>query len=59
MIKLTDRERMLRTYRRQEIDRIPMNDSAWAGTKRRWYNEGMPKDVSWEDYFGFDKRIEV
>ena len=40
---------MLRTYRRQEIDRIPMNDSAWAGTKRRWYNEGMPKDVSWED----------
>ncbi|MBR2465592.1 MAG: hypothetical protein IKB38_01500 [Clostridia bacterium] len=59
MVKLTDRERMLRTYRRQEIDRVPMNDSAWAGTKRRWYNEGMPKDVSWEDYFDFDKRIEV
>lgn len=59
MVKLTERERMLRTYRRQEIDRIPMNDSVWAGTKRRWYNEGMPKDVSWEEYFDFDRRIEV
>lgn len=58
MQKLTDRERMLRTYKRQQIDRIPMNDSAWAGTKKRWYREGMPKNVSWEEYFDFDKRIE-
>ena len=57
MITLTERERMLRTYRRQEIDRIPMLDLPWAGTLRRWHNEGMPENVAWEDQFGFDKWI--
>ena len=57
MTTLTTRERMLRTYRRQEIDRMLMIDSAWAGTVRRWYNEGMPQNVGWEDYFGFDKIV--
>ena len=57
MATLTTRERMLRTYRRQEIDRMLMIDSAWAGTVRRWYNEGMPQNVGWEDYFGFDKIV--
>lgn len=59
MIQLTERERILRTYRRQEVDRIPMLDAAWAGTKRRWYNEGMPKHLRWEDYFGFDRVVRV
>ncbi len=59
MIKLTERERMLRTFKRQEIDRIPMLDTAWEGTKRRWYNEGLPKNICWEDYFGFDQVIRV
>ena len=59
MIQLTERERMLRTYKRQEIDRIMMLDSAWAGTNRRWIEEGMPKDVNWMDYFGFDHTIRI
>ena len=59
MVKLTERERMLRTIKRQEVDRIPMYDTAWRGTRQRWYNEGMPQDVQWEDYFGFDKIIRV
>ena len=59
MITLTERERMLRTYRRQEIDRIMMLDTAWAGTVRRWRNEGMPANVSWEDYFGFNHVIRI
>ena len=50
---------MLRTYRRQEIDRIMMVDSAWDGTVRRWKNEGMPEDVDWQDYFGFDKIVRI
>jgi uroporphyrinogen decarboxylase len=57
MVKLTERERILRTYRRQEVDRIPMLDTAWDGTIRRWHNEGLPSDAWWEDYFGFDKNI--
>ena len=59
MIELTSRERMLRTFKRQEIDRIMMVDSAWAGTQQRWYKEGMPHGVDWQDYFGFDKIVRI
>ena len=57
MIKLTERERMLRTYKRQEVDRVPMFDKAWAGTRRRWANEGI--EGWWEDYFRFDHLTQV
>ena len=57
MEKMTTRERMLRTYRRQELDRILMVDTAWAGTVQRWRREGLPEGISWEDYFGFDKFV--
>lgn len=56
---MTTRERMLRTYRHQEIDRILMVDSAWEGTVHRWRREGLPANVSWEDYFGFDGIVRV
>ena len=59
MIKLTERERMLRTFRHEEVDRIMMVDNAWAGTVRRWYNEGLPHNMAWEDYFGFDRSIMI
>lgn len=59
MIQLSERERILRTYKRQETDRIPMVDSAWGGTIRRWHNEGMPKNIPWEQYFGFDKAVRI
>ncbi len=59
MVQLTERERILRTFKRQEVDRIPMLDSAWTGTIRRWHNEGLPKNISWEDYFGFDRMIRI
>lgn len=59
MIQLTERERMLRTIRRQEIDRVMMLDKAWAGTIRRWQNEGMPANVDWQDHFGFDHLVQI
>ena len=59
MVTLTERERILRAYRHKEADRIPMLDSPWAGTLRRWRAEGMPQGVSWEDYFGFDHQIRI
>ena len=59
MVQLTERERILRTYRREEIDRIPMLDQPWAGTLRRWRAEGMPSNVAWEDHFGFDRWIKI
>ena len=56
---LTERERILRTYRHQEVDRIPMMDTPWAGTLRRWKNEGLPQNVAWEDHFGYDRWIKI
>lgn len=56
---LTERERMIRTYKRQEVDRIPMVDLPWAGTLRRWKQEGMPENIAWEEFFGFDRWIRV
>ena len=55
MAEMTSKERILRMYQHKEADHVPMVDDAWAGTIRRWYNEGMPQGVWWSDYFGFDK----
>ena len=52
-MKLTERERILRTYKRQEVDRIPMIDYAWEGTIKRWIREGLSPNASWEEHFGF------
>ena len=52
---MTSYERFLRTYQHREIDRLPIIDSPWAGTIRRWHAEGMPENVHWADYFDVDK----
>ena len=48
-------ERFSRVYAHQEADRIPIIDSPWSGTLRRWRQEGMPLGLDWEDHFGIDK----
>ncbi|MBE5817573.1 MAG: hypothetical protein E7312_00785 [Clostridiales bacterium] len=58
-MKLTERERILRTYKRQEVDRIPMIDYAWEGTIKRWIREGLSPNTSWEEHFGFDRSIRI
>ena len=59
MTPMTTRERILRAIHRQEADRIPLVDSAWAGTVARWQREGLPEGVAWEDYFGYDRIIGI
>lgn len=36
-----------------------MLDTAWAGTIRRWREEGMPANIDWQEHFGFDRWIRV
>ena len=48
-------ERFKRMYEHKEADRVPIIDSPWQGTLRRWRKEGMPADADWRDYFGVDK----
>ncbi len=55
MAEMTVKERFARMYAHKEADRVPIIDSPWAGTIRRWQNEGMPEGMDWCDYFGVDK----
>ena len=52
---MTTWERFKRMYEHREADRIPIIDSPWAGTLRRWRRDGMPEGVDWRDYFDIDK----
>ena len=52
---MTVKERFARMYAHKEADRVPIIDSPWAGTIRRWQREGMPADADWRDWFGVDK----
>jgi uroporphyrinogen decarboxylase len=55
MVQLTSHERFARMYAHQEADRIPVTDSPWGATIERWQREGMPQDVSYEQFFDLDK----
>ncbi|HSV74607.1 MAG TPA: uroporphyrinogen decarboxylase family protein [Chthonomonadales bacterium] len=56
---LTSRERFQRMFEHREADRIPIIDSPWADTIERWHSEGMPRDVSFVDYFDLDHVVHV
>ena len=51
---MTSKERFKRMYEHKEADRIPIIDSPWRGTFRRWYKEGLPRDIEWTKYFDID-----
>ena len=58
MTTVTSRERILRMFQHKEADRIPIADKPWGqDTIDRWMADGMPVDVDYQDYFGFDKMI--
>jgi len=52
---MTSKERYRRMFLHQEADRIPVTDNPWAATVERWQREGLPKDVSYVDYFDLDR----
>ena len=49
---MTSRERVLAALNHREADRIPIDDSPWFTTVRRWHQEGLPADMSPAQYFG-------
>ena len=56
---MTTKERFLRMYRHEEADRVPIIDSPWAGTIRRWESEGMPRGMDWTEFFDTDKTASI
>ncbi len=54
MTKLTTKERFTRMYEHKEADRVPIIDYPWPATIERWETEGLPKNMSYVDYFDID-----
>ena len=55
MAEMTTNERMHRMYDHKEADRVPVTDHPWPATVERWHREGMPTDVSIQEFFGLDR----
>ncbi|NPV09925.1 MAG: hypothetical protein HPY83_18430 [Anaerolineae bacterium] len=51
---MTSRERIAKALSFQEPDRVPITDSPWTATVDRWYEEGLPRDVTAAEYFGYE-----
>ncbi len=51
---MESRERFLKALRREEPDRVPIHDSPWPETVRRWQKEGLPAEIPVADYFGYE-----
>lgn len=52
---MTTKERFERMFAHAEADRVPILDSPWAGTIKRWHREGMPEGMSYVEYFDLDR----
>lgn len=55
MAPMTSYERFSRMYAHKEADRVPITDIPWGATIERWEREGMPKGMSFVDFFGLDQ----
>ena len=53
---MNSRERIIKTLNHVEPDRIPIQDGLWQTTLERWYSEGLPRNISIDDYFGYEMK---
>ncbi|MCS7225055.1 MAG: uroporphyrinogen decarboxylase family protein [Armatimonadetes bacterium] len=51
---MTTRQRWRTVLGRQQPDKVPIHDSPWPETIRRWQREGLPAEIPVEDYFGYE-----
>jgi uroporphyrinogen-III decarboxylase len=52
---MNDRERFLATMNYRERDHCPWGEMGfWPETLERWHKEGWPRDISLNQFFGFD-----
>lgn len=55
MYKMSSNERISRMFEHRDADRIPVYDSPWSSTIKRWHKEGMPERIDYIEYFDLDK----
>lgn len=51
---MTSRERVAKSLRHEEPDRVPIMDGPWKATINRWRKEGFPEDIPPEEYFDYE-----
>jgi len=56
---MTSYERFKCVYDHKEPDRIPMMDGPWGPTITRWHKEGLPSNVGFGQFFGFDNVVGI
>jgi len=56
---MTTCERMKQMYAHKEADRIPVTDTPWYDTIKRWNREGMPEGIDYNEYFDLDRIINI
>jgi len=52
---MTSHERIKCMLEHREADRVPVLDNPWSATLERWRREGLPRDISYVDYFDLDR----
>ncbi len=58
-MEMTTKERATRIFNHQEADRVPIIDTPWKTTIKRWVRDGMPENADWQDFFEIDKTAEI
>lgn len=53
---MLSRERIKLALEHKESDRIPIQDSLWDSTIKRWKSEGVPEEVNIGDYFKYEMK---
>jgi uroporphyrinogen decarboxylase len=51
---LTSQERITLALNHKEADRVGIHDTPWETTVKRWHKEGLPENISPEEYFGYE-----
>ncbi|HIE43252.1 MAG TPA: hypothetical protein EYP78_00440 [Candidatus Omnitrophica bacterium] len=51
---MTSRERILKTLKHDEPDRVPIHDTPWSSTVHRWHKEGLSQDIPVNEYFDYE-----
>ena len=54
---MTSRDRVRTILAGGFPDRIPLSDSYWETTEKRWHSEGLPHGARPEEYFGTDEIV--
>ncbi len=51
---MNSQQRISLALQHKEADRVAIHDTLWATTVRRWQKEGLPKDITPQEYFDYE-----